>query len=184
MIFFSLLYYFIQYFCGHPFEFNTRLYLKKIQTNNYNYGMKKNDSNESLDQYFNNPSEVLLTFKRKNDKLQGYDERYPISDLDIYLFTPVYNSSLFSSYNFSKEDPSLQLYNENVSYKINLEEYKNLLKIKLSFLKKKFLSYLESPKISTVTKTKLIEKYYKKNDFFHQSIKNGGLLKDYEDFEM
>ena len=183
MIFFSLLYYFIQYFCGHPFEFNTRLNIKKIKTNHYHYGMKKNDSQELLDKYFENPSEVLLNYKKEN-KNEGYDERYPISDLDIYLFTPVYNSSLFSSYNFSKEDPSLQLYNENVSYKINLEEYKNLLKIKLFFLKQKFLSYLVSPRVSILTKTTLIEKYYKKNDIFHQKVQNGDLFKDYEDFEM
>ena len=116
MIFFSLLYYFIQYFSGHPFEFNTRLHLKKLKTNHYHYGMKKNDSKESLDQYFllTSSNELSLNQKKSNDKREGYDERYSI-----------YNSSL-------------TLNNPNVSYKIKLEEYKSLLRIKLFFLKQKF----------------------------------------------
>ena len=187
MIFFSLFYYFIQHFYDPiRFKSNTNLYLKKIKTNDYHYGMKKNDSKESLDQYFTSSNEVLLNRKKRNNKSEGYDERYPILELDNYLFMPVYNSSLYSllSSNFTNQDPFLPLYNQTVSYKINLEEYKTLLLIKLFFLKKKFLSYLESPKISTITKTKLIEKYDKKNNLFHQKLKNGGLFKDYEDFQM
>jgi hypothetical protein len=180
MIFFSLLYYFIHYFySGLNFESsNTKLYLKKIQTNNYDYGMKKNDSQELLDKYFENPSEVSLTFKSENNKNEGYDERYPIPKLKTYLFNSIYNSSLSS--NFTSQDTTLQLYNENVSYEINLEEYKNLLKIKLFFLKQKFLSYLISPKVSILTKTTLVEKYYKNNDIFNQKVQNADLFKDFE----
>jgi hypothetical protein len=115
-----------------------------------------------LDQYFllTSSNELSLNQKKSNDKREGYDERYSI-----------YNSSL-------------TLNNPNVSYKIKLEEYKSLLRIKLFFLKQRFLSYLESPTVSTLTKTTLIEKYHKKNDLFHQKLKNGGLFKDYEDFEL
>jgi len=180
MIFFSLLYYFIHYFySGLNFESsNTKHYLKKIKTNNYNYGMKKNDSQELLDKYFENPSEVLMTLKRENDKMEGYDERYPISESKTYLFNQNYNSTLSS--NFTSQDIKLQLYNENISYKINLEEYKNLLKIKLFFLKQKFLSYLISPKVSILTKTTLVEKYYKNSDIFNQKVQNADLFKDFE----
>jgi hypothetical protein len=65
-------------------------------------------------------------------------------------------------------------------YKINVEEYKTILKIHMFFIKKRFLSYLENPTISAVSKTTFIEKYGKKNMISNQNMKNGGLFKDFD----
>ena len=121
--------------------------------------------------------------------LQNHKRDWSMKDFDFYSFSPFYSNFtvwdndnvLTPSYILSElQDLPLQENNKNdEKYKVNPEEYKTILKIRLFFMKKRFLSYLEDPHVSTVSKTTLIKKY-DKNTISNQNMKNGGLFKDFD----
>ena len=137
----------------------------------------------------------------QNDKID-----WSMEDFEFYSFSPFYlnftacnndtmihDNILTPSYILSElrkdiDDLPVQENNTNDTkldstvvkdekYKINVEEYKTILKIYMFFIKKRFISYLENPKVS---KTTFIEKYGKKNTISNQKMQNGGLFKDFD----
>jgi len=107
-------------------------------------------------------------------KNQQKNQIYYSLDHDFDAFIP-FHSNFTSDSNFTSEFWNEEEEKER-KYKVNAE----ILKIRLFFIKKRFLSYLENPHVSTVSKIKLIEKYDKKNTISNQKMQNGGLFKDFD----
>ena len=124
---------------------------------------------------------VTTIYSNIRKKNQQKNEIYYSLNHDFDPFIP-FHSNFTSDLNFTSDSnftsEFIQDLNEEKErkYKINAE----ILKIRLFFIKKKFLSYLENPHVSTVSKTTLIKKYDKKNTISNQKMQNGGLFKDFD----
>lgn len=148
----SILYYFINCFIIRNFN-KSKIKLNLIKKINSQDTLDRNEKQKS--------NETNLTYNK-----DGFDERFPIQefDFDFYLSSPF----------------GLELCNDTITYKTILEEYKNILKIRLFLSKQKSLSYLENKDISIPMKMKWIDKYYRINDISDQNMKNGGLFDDFK----
>jgi len=162
MIFISLIYHFFQMFYGYSiytsYKRNTAVNMKKLQ-NNLPNEIKKNDSNDSLDSYFESSQQQVLSYKRERYEREGDDERFP---------------------SFFNEN---QTYTKNTSYPSYpsyLEEDTTLQRLKLNLWKYTFLSRLNNPNVSRNTKIDFINKYYRKSAICKPDIRKGGLMDDYE----
>lgn len=153
----SIFYYFVNYFFIHNFhKIKIKINLIKINL------IKKINSQDTLDRNETQKlNETIITYNK-----DGFDERFPIHDFDFdfYLSSPF----------------ALELCNDTITYKTILEEYKNILKIRLFLSKQKSLSYLKNKDISIPMKMKWIDKYYRINDISDQNMKNGGLFDDFK----
>ena len=117
---------------------------------------------------------VTTIYSNIRKKIQQKNQIYYSLNDDFDAFIP-FHSNFTSDSNFTSEFWNEEEKKER-KYKVNAE----ILKIRLFFIKKRFLSYLENPHVSTVSKIILVEKYDKKNTISNQTMKNGGLFKDFD----
>ena len=167
MLFFPFLYTFVNIFYHN---IHKKSHVKNLQNRKTDWSME--------DFEFYSFSPFYLNFTACNNDTMIHDNiltpSYILSELrkDIDDLPVQENNK-----NDTKSDSTVV---KNEKYKINVEEYKTILKIQMFFIKKEFLSYLENPRVSKLSKTLLIKKYDKKNTISNQKIKNGGLFKDFD----